>query len=249
MGGPSLDEHRPILRRKLYELVAERVLEDVSSGRLKPGENLPPERILAEQYTVGRSSIREALRVLESRGVIESVGHGVFVAARNRNPLNQSLALLVATRDGDVRELYEVRKILEVETAGLAAERRTEEDMARMTSALEEMRRGMDSRDRYVGGDIRFHLAVVAASRNRMASHMMEAIRDVMRRALDSIYWIPGSPQRSAEQHAAILDAVAAGRPDEARSRMREHILRVESEIGEALSRLTGDGPGKEPRG
>ena len=235
----DLDDHRPIVRRKLYELVAERVLEDVSRGRLKPGDTLPPERVLAEQYTVGRSSIREALRMLESRGVIESVGHGTFVAARNRNPLNQSLALLVAMQDGDVRELFEMRKILEVETAGLAAERRTEADLTRMRSALEEMRLGMDSRARYVGADIRFHLEVVAASHNRMASHMMQAIREVMRRAFDSIYQIPGSPQRSSGQHAAIYEAVEAGRPDEARDRMREHILRVEREIGETLSRLT----------
>lgn len=237
----GLEDHRPIVRRKLYELVAERVLEEVSQGRLRPGDTLPTERVLAEQYTVGRSSIREALRMLESGGVIESVGRGTFVAARNRNPLNQSLALLVAMHDGDVGELFEVRKILEVETAALAAERRTEEDMARMRSALEEMRRGMDSRDRYVGADIRFHLAVVAASGNRMASHMMQAIREVMHRAFASIYEIPGSPQRSSEQHAAIFEAVAAGRPDEARDRMREHILRVQREIGETLSRVTGE--------
>ncbi len=249
MVDPDLEEPRPIVRRKLYELVAERVLEDVAGGRLKPGDSLPTERLLAEQYAVGRSSIREALRTLESRGVIESVGHGVFVVARNRNPLNQSLALLVATRDGDMRELFEVRKILEVETAGLAAERRTEEDMHRMTSALEEMRRGMGSRERYVGGDIQFHMAVVEATRNRIASHMMQAIRDIMRRALVSIYEVPGSPQRSAEQHAAIFDAVAAGRPDEARARMREHILRVEHEIGEALGMLNGRAPDEASRG
>ncbi len=249
MVDPDLEEPRPIVRRKLYELVAERVLEDVAGGRLKPGDSLPTERLLAEQYAVGRSSIREALRTLESRGVIESVGHGVFVVARNRNPLNQSLALLVATRDGDMRELFEVRKILEVETAGLAAERRTEEDMHRMTSALEEMRRGMGSRERYVGGDIQFHMAVVEATRNRIASHMMQAIRDIMRRALVSIYEVPGSPQRSAEQHAAIFDAVAAGRPDEARARMREHILRVEHEIGEALGMLNGRAPEEASRG
>jgi GntR family transcriptional repressor for pyruvate dehydrogenase complex len=243
------DGPRPIVRRKLYELVAERVLEDVAGGRLKPGDSLPTERVLAEQYTVGRSSIREALRTLESGGVIESVGHGVFVVARNRNPLNQSLALLVATRDGDMRELFEVRKILEVETAGLAAERRTAEDMARMESALEEMRRGMGSRERYVGGDIQFHMAVVEASRNRIASHMMQAIRDIMRRALVSIYEIPGSPQRSAEQHAEIFEAVAAGRADEARARMQEHILRVEHEIGEALGELNGRAPEEASRG
>lgn len=235
----SEEDRRPIVRRKLYELVAERVLSDVSRGVLKPGRCLPPERTLAEQYAVGRSSIREALRMLESAGMIESVGRGAFVVARSGNPLKQSLALLVATRDGDVRELFEVRKILEVETASLAAERRTEEDIARMKAALDEMREGIGSRERYTGGDVQFHLAVVTASHNRMASHMMQAIRNVMQRALASIYEIPGSAQRSSEQHDRIFQAVVEGRGDEARDHMREHLVTVERDIGETLRRLT----------
>jgi GntR family transcriptional repressor for pyruvate dehydrogenase complex len=177
--------------------------------------------------------------MLESAGMIESVGRGAFVVARSGNPLNQSLALLVSTRDGDVRELFEVRKILEVETASLAAERRTDEDIARMKAALEEMRVGIGSRERYTGGDVQFHLSVVAASHNRMASHMMQAIRNVMQRALASIYEIPGSPQRSSEQHDGIFHAVVEGRGDEARDRMREHLVTVERDIGETLRRLT----------
>jgi GntR family transcriptional repressor for pyruvate dehydrogenase complex len=239
----QVDSYRPIVRRKLYELVAERILRDVSRGYLKPGDPLPPERALADQYAVGRSSIREAVRMLESGGVIEGAGRGTFVVARTRNPLNQSLALLIAAHGGDLRELFEIRKILEVETAALAADRRTEEDLVRMKAAVQEMRRGMESRDRYVDGDIQFHLAIVRASHNRIASHMMQAIRDVMRRALASIYDIPGSPQRSSAQHASILEAVVAGRPSEARERMREHLLSVERDIGEPLRRLTTGSP------
>jgi GntR family transcriptional regulator, transcriptional repressor for pyruvate dehydrogenase complex len=247
------DGYRPIVRRKLYELVAERVLEDVSRGLLKPGDGLPTERGLAERYGVGRSTIREALRMLESAGTIESVGSGAFVVARSGNPINrslaQSLALLVSTRDGDIRELFEVRKILEVETAGLAADRRTEEDIVGMKAALEEMRIGIGSRERYIAGDLRFHLAVVAASHNRMASHMMEAMRHVMRRALASIYEIPGSPQRSLEQHAQIFDAVVEGHCDEARDRMRGHLLAVEHDVGETLRTLTEGVPRERDHG
>lgn len=221
----------PIERRKLYELVAERLIEDISARRLKPGDHLPAERQLAEILRVGRSSIREALRMLESRGLIQSVGHGTFAVAQYSNPLNASLALLVEMRDGDLRELFEVRKILEVETAGLAAQRRTEQDVERMRRAIEAMDVGIGSADRYIAGDLEFHQAVVAATGNRIAQHVMHAIRDVMRRALMSIYYIPGSPERSMEQHRQILEAVVAGRPDEARERMREHLLRVEGEI------------------
>lgn len=226
----------PIERRKVYELVAERLLEDISARRLMPGEALPTERQLAETLAVGRSSVREALRMLESRGLIASVGYGAFVVSDYGNPLNESLALLVEMRDGTLRELFEVRKIIEVETAGLAAERRTDEDIERMRRAIEVMDRGMASPDRYIAGDLEFHQAVVAATGNNLARDVMIAIREVMRRALLSIYHIPGSPESSAKQHRQILEAVVEGRPDEARARMREHLLRVEADVQSAQS-------------
>jgi GntR family transcriptional regulator, transcriptional repressor for pyruvate dehydrogenase complex len=223
------------VRRKLYELVVDQIVEDVSSGRLEPGARLPTERALADEFTVGRSSIREALRMLETDGVIESTGRGVFVVSRDRNPLNRSLALLVSGHAAGGAELFEVRKMIEVETAALAAERRTDEDIEEMRSALQAMRRGLGSRDEYIGGDVGFHMAVVAASHNRIASHVMQAIRIVMHRILESVYEIPGSPQRSIDQHAEILSAVAAGRAEEARGRVRDHLVSVELDIGQAL--------------
>lgn len=229
----------PIERRKVYELVAARLVDDIASRRLKPGDPVPAERQLAETLAVGRSSIREALRMVESRGLIASAGNGTFVVADYGNPLNTSLALLMEMGDGDLRQLFEVRKVLEVEMAGLAAERRSDEDVERMRRAIEAMDEGLASAERYIAGDLEFHQAVVAATGNRIARSMMHAIRDVMRRALLSIYQIPGSPERSMQQHRQILEAVVAGRPDEARARMREHLLRVEGEI-ELSERLAG---------
>ncbi len=221
----------PIERRKVYELVADRLVEEISARRLKPGDPIPAERQLAETLSVGRSSIREALRMLESRGLIISLGHGAFTVAEYGNPLNASLALLVEMRHGDLQELFEVRKVLEVEMAGIAAERRSEVDLERMRRAIEAMDEGIGVADRYIAGDLEFHQAVVAATGNRIARSVMEAIRDVMRLALFEIYRIPGSPERSMEQHRRILEAVAQGDPDLARERVREHLVRVESEI------------------
>jgi GntR family transcriptional repressor for pyruvate dehydrogenase complex len=186
--------------------------------------------------------------MLESQGLIRSVGHGAFEVADYGNPLNASLALLVAMRDGDLEELFEVRKILEVETAGLAAERRGEQDIERMRQAIEAMETGLASRDRYISGDLEFHQAVVAATGNRIALDVMHAIRDVMRRALMSIYQIPGSPERSNEQHRQIFDAVTVGDPDGARQRMREHLVRVESDIRGAQQALMAGVQGGEER-
>lgn len=230
----------PIERRKVYELVADRLVEEIAARRLMPGDPIPAERQLALSLSVGRSSIREALRMLESRGLIVSVGHGSFTVAEYGNPLNASLALLVEMSHGDLRELFEVRRVLEVEMAGLAAERRAGADIERMRAAIDAMDRGIDSADDYIAGDLEFHQAVVAATGNRIARSMMEAIRDVMRLALHSIYRIPGSPEKSLQQHRDILEAVVAGRPDEARERVREHLERVESELETAGEPLRG---------
>jgi GntR family transcriptional regulator, transcriptional repressor for pyruvate dehydrogenase complex len=230
----------PIERKKVYELVAERLVQEISDRRLNPGDELPRERYLAKTLHVGRSSVREALRMLESRGLIASSGAGRLVIAEYANPLNQSLALLLRMRDGDLQELFEVRRILEVESAGLAAVRRSDQDIRAMREALQHMRQGLRSAERYVGGDVHFHMAIAAATHNRMATHMMHAIRDVLHRALLSIYRVPGSPERSLGQHDQILEAITAQRPDLARERMRQHLLRVEKDIEETLRATSG---------
>lgn len=226
----------PISRKKTYELVAERLVAEIGDRRLRPGDALPTERELTQRYGVGRSSVREALRMLESQGLIESQGSGMFAVAAFRNPLNQSFSLLLSLDLSNMRELYEIRMLLEGELAALAAERRSDEDLGRMLTALQEMRDGLDSESRYIDADLRFHLAIADATQNRFALHMMEALRELFHRALMSVYNIPGSPAKSVEQHGLILDAIAGGRPQEARQRMQEHLIHVERDIERALA-------------
>ena len=201
------------------------------SAALRPGDPLPTERELTQAYGVGRSSVREALRMLESQGLIVSRGSGVFVVAEFANPFNQSLSLLLSLDESNLHELYEMRKLLEGELAALAAERRTDEDLGRMLTALQEMRDGLDSEEHYIEADVRFHLAIADATKNRCAVRMMQALRELFHRALGSVYHIPGSAAASLEQHQSILDAIAARSAHDARRRMQEHLLRVERDI------------------
>ncbi|MDR7542826.1 MAG: FadR/GntR family transcriptional regulator [Armatimonadota bacterium] len=221
----------------MYELLAERLVAEISDRSLKPGDPLPTERELQQMYGVGRSSVREALRILESRGLIRPSGRRVFLVADYGNALSLSLQFLLALEEGSLRDLFEVRKILEVEAAGLAAVRRSTEDLARMARAVDEMIAGLTSQERYIAADLQFHVAVAAATSNRMALIMMHAIRDLLHRALASIYHIPGSPQRSIAQHREIIEAIRAGLPEVARQRMREHLVRVERDIQDILSK------------
>jgi GntR family transcriptional repressor for pyruvate dehydrogenase complex len=221
----------PIARRKTYELVADQLIAQISSRTLSPGDVLPPERELVEAYGVGRSSVREALRMLESRGLISSRGNGAFTVAEWRNPLNQSLGLLIAAAEGDLHDLFEVRRILEGGAAALAAARRTEEHLAALHAAIADMEENLGDEGLYIDADVRFHLTVAEATGNRVALHLMHAIRNQLQDAFGTVYHIPGSPERSLAQHREIAGAIALRRPDEARERMHEHIGRVENEI------------------
>lgn len=221
----------PIARRKTYELVADRLLELIAARSLQPGDPVPAERELVESYRVGRSSVREALRMLESRGLIEARGNGSFAVSEFRNPLTESLGLLISVDEADARELFEVRRILEGETAALAAARREPQHLARMALAIEEMELGLEDEKAYIDADLSFHLTIAEACGNRLASHLMHAIRGQVQEALGTAFLVPGGPQRSLGQHREILDAIEARRPDEARWVMHEHIQRVEHEM------------------
>lgn len=222
-----------IERRKVYDLVAERLMTRFGAD-LPVGSPLPSERELSEDFGVGRSSVREALRMLESRGLIESRGNGAFVVASWRNPLNHSLAILLAAEEGTPRELFELRRILECEAAALAAVRRSDEHVALLEASNHEMSQELTSDSRYITADINFHVAIADATGNRMILHLMHAIREQLRTVLGTVFNVPGGPERSVEQHRQIAAAITLQQPDRARDLMNEHITRVERELYEA---------------
>jgi GntR family transcriptional repressor for pyruvate dehydrogenase complex len=226
---------QPIARRNTYELVADQLVTLIAARRLNPGDPLPTERELTQAYGVGRSSIREALRMLESRGVIQpGAARGTFVVADVSNPLHSSLRLLMELDGGaDIHDIFELRRILECETAALAADRRQKEHLRVMDESIAEMEEGLKGPDpdRYIDADLRFHLAIAEATGNRVVVHSMQAVRDLIRRALMAIFVIPQSPERSLEQHRAIRAAIGARNSDLARKEMRSHLVRVESDV------------------
>jgi GntR family transcriptional regulator, transcriptional repressor for pyruvate dehydrogenase complex len=93
------------------------------------------------------------------------------------------------------------------------------------------MEAGLGSEESFIEADLRFHLRLAQATRNRVVMHLMHAIRDLLQRSLSSSYHIPGSPERAIDFHRLILEAITAKRPDEARERMHEHVTRVERDI------------------
>jgi GntR family transcriptional regulator, transcriptional repressor for pyruvate dehydrogenase complex len=218
----------PIARQKTYELVEERLLALISGGRLQPGDAMPAERELAQLYSVGRSSIREALRMLESKGVIRSSGNGSFSVAEFGNALDHSLSFLVSVDQADVNELFEIRRTVEGEAAALAAVRHVEADAARMAHEIEAMAAARASEQGFITADMRFHIALAQASRNRLLVHLTQAIRAQVQQALLACFHVEGLPEHAIETHRVILDAVTRREPEEARRRMHEHVARVQ---------------------
>jgi GntR family transcriptional repressor for pyruvate dehydrogenase complex len=169
--------------------------------------------------------------MLESKGVIQSSGNGSFTVAEFGNALNNSLGFLLSVDEANYAELFEVRRILEGEAAALAASRRDDDDLGRIEAEIAAMEAGLGSEEGFITADLRFHLTVAEASGNRLIAHLMEAIRTLLQRSLSSAYHIPGSPEGAVVLHRLILEAIAAGHPEEARQRMQEHVSRVERDI------------------
>jgi GntR family transcriptional repressor for pyruvate dehydrogenase complex len=231
---------QPLDRRKVYEQVAEQLLGQIGARHLVCGDPLPSERELTETFQVGRSSIREALRMLESQGVITSANGGTFVVADAANPLNSSLQLVFALDGGTgVHDLFELRRIIDCEAAALAAGRRTDEQLAAMGEATDEMEQTLaaNGRDeRFVNADLRFHLTIAEATGNRLIVYSMQAARDVVRRALEQVVHVPRSPESAIVEHRAVREAIAARNSDWARNAMREHLERVERDAEKGVS-------------
>jgi GntR family transcriptional regulator, transcriptional repressor for pyruvate dehydrogenase complex len=231
-GAPPVFGGRPIAKRKTYELVAERLVELIGDRSLRSGDQLPTERELTETFGVGRSSIREALRMLESQGVIRPGSGGAFAVAEASNPLESSLQLVFALDDRtSIHDLFELRRIIDCEAAALAALRRTDEHLGRMRASIDGMAAALagGARDeRFVQADIAFHLAVADATGNRLIVYSMQAAREIIQQTLLSLVQVPRSAEYAVLEHRAVHEAIESRTPDWARHAMREHLERVE---------------------
>lgn len=214
-----------VVRNPLYLQVAERIREAILSGGMPPGDSLPPERELAEQFGVSRASVREALRALQAQGLVVGKGKGLVARAAS-GLLSEALTHVVRLRLASLEDLVDLRCVLESAALERAARRadRTHLDAAR--AALEEMRRPGVTAESFHEADVRFHVELVAASGNRAMHLVMLALRDAMARHLLDALGTEGTDvlTRLADEHATMLDAVERGDAVGAAALLREHI-------------------------
>jgi GntR family transcriptional repressor for pyruvate dehydrogenase complex len=224
----------PVRRTTLAGEVSDRLSEAIRSGELPPGTRLPAERELGIQFGVGRTSIREALRMLQATGMVTvRPGDGVFVADCP-SPNGQPFARWEFLYHYRVEELFEARLAIEPLAAARAAIRADEDDLRALSATLAAFERGVNEGDlaAMVLADGEFHEAIMRASRNRLFQAMLGVANHLSIESKRAGLGAPGRPLRVLAKHRAIFDAIAAGDAHSAESAMRDHLLSFVSDMG-----------------
>ena len=217
--------------RRLYEDIVQEFSSLIRQGVLKPGERLRSERVLAEQFQVSRSSVREALRSLELQGlVISKRGSGTFINTDNLESMVALLASTLTSGSDTLKHIFEMRHMLEPQIAALAAQRANKQEVAELESILEEQVREISTGGTGVDSDTAFHFAMASATHNSALVKVVSAVEDILRRSRDQSLQEPGRPQRSLASHREILSMIHSGDAAGARRAMEYHLTTVEPE-------------------
>lgn len=226
----------------LFTRVAEQVERFIASNGLSPGDRLPGERELCGLLGVSRTSVREALRSLQTRGVVVvRHGKGVFVAEPGEG--DSALHRLDLLREIGIDELFAMREVLEVPAAGWAAAAVTEEQLQVLEQTFAELEQAVLGRRpprELQELDARLHLQIAEYASNRFLTMTQSALQEMLARSMETTLAIPGRPARSVREHAEIVQALAARDPAQARAAARRHIRSAHRAAVRRMSRDSG---------
>jgi GntR family transcriptional regulator, transcriptional repressor for pyruvate dehydrogenase complex len=231
----------PIQRAKISDAVAERLQVMIEQSVYKVGDKLPPERVLVEQFGVGRTSIREALRTMEATGLVE-IRHGLGVVVVRSEPAGQRDFLELGGYT--VHDLLDVRELIETKAAALAAERSTPEEVEDIGRIVHRMEDPEVTDDEYATLDADLHRTLVMAAANPLLTRLYETLQqpflDYSRRMLR----IPERRHEADTGHAKILIAMESGSPELAEQAIREHLETVRQQLASYLAQQDAEGEG-----
>ena len=243
---PKMSGLRTIEKASVKDQTLEQLKNYILSGAVRLGERLPSERALADALGVGRYSVREALKVLEAVGLVQSrVGEGTFLTTNTGASFGRILGLSLATWGGTMIEIFDARQMIEAEAAHAAAERATPAQLEQMRRALAMMNDTDDVRH-YLKADMNFHRHIGAASHNSIISQFVNNLVDWLEEVLQETHLdsLPAQAEGGGT-HQAIFDAIAQGDTDSAARLMRGHI-QFSSEVWQTVISLTADADGKQ---
>ena len=228
-------------KKKLHEEITDKLLARIHSGELKPGDKLPAERTLANEYGVSRSVIREALSSLNQMGCIQSrVGGGSYVKTPGSADIAEPLSVLFAQEEDFAYEMIEARLIIETEVARLAAQRRSESQLKEMWHTLEKARCEISRGGDGVAQDNSFHRQLTEAADNRALGLLVQSYSAILNNYMVMTHSLEGSPYRSLAAHETILRAIERQDSQAAEKAMRDHLVSAHESLKKALAGKNG---------
>ena len=209
--------------------IIRQIRELISSGQLKPGDRLPPERKLAERLGVGRTNVRDAIRKLEFYGILKTLPQsGTIVSGIGISALEGLISDVLKIENNDFASLVETRVLLETQSARMAADRRTEEDLINIKAALVSYETKVNLSSQAVEEDLLFHLKIAEASKNTvLKSLMLIIIPDIIKSFIKLDVCKDGRTLRALEEHRLIVKHIENQEPELAEEAMRLHLKEV----------------------
>jgi GntR family transcriptional regulator, transcriptional repressor for pyruvate dehydrogenase complex len=235
----------PVRRMRVPEEIVDQIRGFIASGELRPGDQLPSERELAERFQVSRASIREALTALQVMGLLERSRTGGGLAARGNHVwfTIAPLSSFLATRSHLVEQI-EVRRMIEPEMGRLAAERADPDDIARMEQCLRDMEADIEAGGIGSEADAAFHATIAASTNNELLTRIVQLIGDAIREQRE-LFQTPAGARASLEEHHVILEAIRRGDGETAYHGTRKHVDTVKRLLEDALTEKTPSPSGR----
>jgi GntR family transcriptional repressor for pyruvate dehydrogenase complex len=223
---------RAIKKTKIHEEVFNQIHQLIKQGRLRARDQLPSERELAETFKVSRTSVREALRALETQGLIVSrTGAGNFVADLPVESLIGPLARLLIDEKKALADVFEMRKLIEPHIAALAAERASRKDIAQLKRIVAKQIRAVGRGETGVEADAELHLSISRATRNQALQKLVSGLMEMLSRSREESLQTDKRRASSIATHRRIVAAIEKHDRSKARSEMLRHIEQVEESV------------------
>ena len=218
-----------VRKTRVFQGVAKQIQRLIVDGVLKPGDMLPPERELAEQFAVSRGSVRDAIRTLELVGlVVPRQGEGTVVADLSSEALAMPIASVLLRKRELIGELLDIRKMIEPALAARAAAHASPEEVAHFEDILHRQRAKLLRGEPAVEEDTEFHYTIAVAARNGVVRKVLDVLMDLLRETRSRSLQIQGRAQRSLAGHRRVLDAIKRRDPDAAERAVRQHLNEIE---------------------
>src|SRR5215471_15107906 len=225
--------YTPIHSSKVYEQIAAQIEKRILSGELRSGDRLPTERELSEQFHASRTAVREAMKTLAQKGLVDMrPGRGTIVIDGTSQAMRDSLGLMMKVgQAGSSDSLVEVREIIEPEIAALAALRAKDEQISAMREAVGVMDTNLHEANAYIAADNDFHRALAKGTQNVLILALVDSIVDLLSEQRKLIFSTKGAPERGQIHHKRILASVMNHDVEAARAAMHAHLHQVREDV------------------